>query len=232
LLDLQSSEWLFLVISSQRITPALLSLIAPKETPMTAQHILVPTDFSEYADYALDYAIELAKTLQARLTILYVFHLSSLALGEAPPAVLDDTWQAMETHAQQQTQKALARVLKAGLQGDSVIMEGTPFQTIIDTAKDKGADLIVMGTHGRTGLTHALMGSMAEKVVRLAPCPVLMTRGTTDTSDASSKALCDGRRNGWSEALRLITQVRPLTTVSVRPRLPVAYLLRILGAGQ
>jgi len=52
---------------------------------MTAQHILVPTDFSEYADYALDYAIELAKTFQARLTVLYVLHLSSLALGEAPP---------------------------------------------------------------------------------------------------------------------------------------------------
>jgi nucleotide-binding universal stress UspA family protein len=90
----------------------------------------------------------------------------------------------METHAQQQTQKALARVQQAGLQGDSVIVEGTPFQTIINTAKDQGADLIVMGTHGRTGLTHALMGSVAEKVVRLAPCPVLVTRGTTEVSDA------------------------------------------------
>jgi nucleotide-binding universal stress UspA family protein len=90
----------------------------------------------------------------------------------------------METNAQQQTQKALARVQQAGLQGDSVIVEGTPFQTIIDTAKDKGADLIVMGTHGRTGLTLALMGSVAEKVVRLAPCPVLVTRETTEASDA------------------------------------------------
>jgi nucleotide-binding universal stress UspA family protein len=151
---------------------------------MTAQHILVPTDFSEYANYALDYAIELAKMSRARLTVLYVLHLSSLALGEAPPTVLDDIWEAMETHAQQQTQKALARVQQAGLQGDSVIVEGTPFQTIIDTAKDKGADLIVMGTHGRTGLTLALMGSVAEKVVRLAPCPVLVTRETTEASDA------------------------------------------------
>jgi nucleotide-binding universal stress UspA family protein len=151
---------------------------------MTAQHILVPTDFSEYANYALDYAIELAKMSRARLTVLYVLHLSSLALGEAPPTVLDDIWEAMETNAQQQTQKALARVQQAGLQGDSVIVEGTPFQTIIDTAKDKGADLIVMGTHGRTGLTLALMGSVAEKVVRLAPCPVLVTRETTEASDA------------------------------------------------
>jgi nucleotide-binding universal stress UspA family protein len=151
---------------------------------MIAQHLLVPTDFSEYADYALDYAIELAKTFQARLTVLYVYYLPSLALGEVSPVVIDDTLQAMETKARQQAQKALARVLRAGLQGDSVIVEGAPFQMIIDTAKDKGADLIVMGTHGRTGLSHVLMGSVAEKVVRLAPCPVLVTRGTTETPEA------------------------------------------------
>src|SRR5688500_12268289 len=101
---------------------------------VTAQHILVPTDFSEYADSALDYAIELAKVLQARLTVLYVFHLSSLTLGEAPPAVLDDTLAAMETNAQHQVQMALARVQEAGLQGDSMIVEGIPFQVIIETA--------------------------------------------------------------------------------------------------
>ncbi len=151
---------------------------------MTAQHILVPTDLSAYADYALDYAIELAQTLQARLTVLYVFHVSSLALGEAPPAVLANTLEAMETHAQQGTQLALARVQQAGLQGDSAIVEGIPFQVIIETAESREIDLIVMGTHGRTGLAHALLGSVAEKVVRLAPCPVLVTRGNTESSAA------------------------------------------------
>ena len=145
---------------------------------MTVKHILVPTDFSEYADYALDYAIELARTLQARLTVVYVLHLSSLALGETSPAVLDATWKALEANAQQRTQMALARVQQAGLQGASAIVEGIPFQAIIETAESRGIDLIVMGTHGRTGLTHVLMGSVAEKVVRLAPCPVLVTRGT------------------------------------------------------
>jgi nucleotide-binding universal stress UspA family protein len=151
-----------------------------EELSVTAKYILVPTDFSDAADYALDYAIELAKTLQARLTVLHVFHLSSLALGEAPPAVLDDTLKAMEANVQQQIQMDLARVQQAGLQGDSVIVEGVPFQAIIDTARDSGADLIVMGTHGRTGLTHVLMGSVADKVVRLAPCPVLVTRAATE----------------------------------------------------
>lgn len=151
---------------------------------MIAKHILVPTDFSEYANYALDYAIELAQALQARLTVLYVFHLSSLALGEAPPTVLDDTLTAMETKAQQQTQMALTRVQNSSLQGDSVIVEGIPSQMIIETAERRDVDLIVIGTHGRTGLTHILMGSVAEKVVRLAPCPVLVTRGTIGASNA------------------------------------------------
>jgi nucleotide-binding universal stress UspA family protein len=150
---------------------------------MAIQHILVPTDFSEYADYALDYAVELAKSFQARVTVLYVYYLPSIALGEVSPAVIDETLEAMETNAQQQAQKALARVLNAGLQGDSVIVEGAPFQMIIDTAKETAVDLIVMGTHGRTGLTHVLMGSVAERVVRMAPCPVLVTRGRSSIAE-------------------------------------------------
>ncbi|MDH3603811.1 MAG: universal stress protein [Candidatus Tectomicrobia bacterium] len=151
---------------------------------MTIQHILVPIDFSDYADNALDDAIALATVLQARLTVLYVLHLSTLALGEAPTAVLDDTLEAIEANAQLRTQQALTRVQQSGLQGDSAIIEGIPFQMIIETAESREVDLIVMGTQGRTGLSHALMGSVAENVVGLAPCPVLVTRGTTDASDA------------------------------------------------
>ena len=149
---------------------------------MTAQHILVPTDFSNTANDALDYAIQLAKILQARLTVLYGLHLSSLALGEASPVVLDSTYKAMETNAQSQMQLALERVHQAGVEGDSAIIEGIPFQVIMDAANSRGVDLIVMGTHGRTGFAHALLGSVAEKVVRLAPCPVLVTRGIHDAS--------------------------------------------------
>jgi nucleotide-binding universal stress UspA family protein len=61
-------------------------------------------------------------------------------------------------------------------------VHGTPLQEIIDTAKATGADLIIMGTHGRTGLHHVLVGSVAEKVVRLAPCSVLVTRHPDDAS--------------------------------------------------
>ena len=156
---------------------------------MLAQHILVPTDFSADADQALDYAIALAQALQARLTLLHVFHLSPLSVGEMPPAVLTATLQEMETNAHQRMQATLTRVHHAGLQADSAIIEGMPFQTIIDTAQARGADLIIMGTHGRTGLIHVLMGSVAEKVVRLAPCPVLVTRGSTEASTAVEDAM-------------------------------------------
>jgi len=90
----------------------------------------------------------------------------------------------IETDAQQRMQTLLNRVHQEGLQGETAIVQGVPFQVIVDTAESQNIDLIVMGTHGRTGLTHVLMGSVAERVVRMAPCPVLVTRGKTETSDA------------------------------------------------
>jgi nucleotide-binding universal stress UspA family protein len=150
---------------------------------MTAQHILVPTDFSEYADYALDYAIELAKTLQARLTFLHIIQLTPMTMGDMYGYSLE-AYEAMESEAQKHMAALLNRVHQEGLQGEMAIVQGVPFQIIVDMAESRDVDLIVMGTHGRTGLTHALMGSVAERVVRLAPCPVLVTRGTIEPSTA------------------------------------------------
>lgn len=151
---------------------------------MTAKHILVPTDFSEHANYALDYAIELAKILQSRLTFLHVIHLTPLAMGDLGTSGLVPYLEEMETDAQQHMQALLHRAHQEGLQGETAIVQGAPFQSIVEMAESQDIDLIVMGTHGRAGLTHVLMGSVAEKVVRLAPCPVLVTRGTTEASDA------------------------------------------------
>jgi nucleotide-binding universal stress UspA family protein len=145
---------------------------------MTAKHILVPTDFSEYADQALTYAMSLAKILQARLTLLHVIHLTPLAMGDIGASGLVSYLEEMETDANQRMQALLGRVHQEGLEGETSTVQGVPFQSIVDMASNKDIDLIVMGTHGRTGLTHVLTGSVAEKVVRLAPCPVLVTRGT------------------------------------------------------
>ena len=151
---------------------------------MAIQHILVPTDVSEYANYALDYAIELAQKLQARLTLMYVMETMPLEVAESASHRSPSDWQQWETYIKQRMAASLKRIHDAGLQGESLVVHGVPFQMIIDTAKEKAADLIIMGTHGRTGLTHVLMGSVAERVVRMAPCPVLVTRGATERSDA------------------------------------------------
>jgi len=150
---------------------------------MTVKHILVPTDLSAYADYALDYAIALAQKLQARLTLLHIIHLTPLAMGDIGAAGLVPYLDEMAADAQQRMQALLNRVHQEGLQGETAVVQGVPFQSIVDMAGND-VDMIVMGTHGRTGLTHALMGSVAEKVVRLSPCPVLVTRGKTEASNA------------------------------------------------
>ena len=151
---------------------------------MMAKHILVPIDFSDYANYALGYAIELAKALQARLTFLHVIHLTPLEIGKIGELGLVPYLEDIEIEVQQHMQTLLNRIHQEGLEGETTVVRGVPFQTIIETAESKEVDLIVMGTHGRTGLTHVLMGSVAEKVVRLAPCPVLVTRGAAEAASS------------------------------------------------
>ena len=87
--------------------------------------------------------------------------------------------QDLEAEIMQSMESCLARVTAAGLEGEIVVVHGVPFHEIIETARTQQVDLIVMGTHGRTGLQHLFLGSVAEKVVRLAPCPVLVARQPT-----------------------------------------------------
>ena len=146
---------------------------------MATQRFLVPLDFSEYANQALDYAIHLASKLGARLTLLHI--VQPLALGGVDMGVtLPYTYmQDLEAEIMRSMNDYLERVTAAGLEGEIVVVHGVPFHEIIATAKSQQADLIVMGTHGRTGFQHVLLGSVAEKVVRLAPCPVLIARQPT-----------------------------------------------------
>ncbi len=145
----------------------------------TAQRFLVPVDFSEYANQALEYAIGLASKLGARLTLLHVIQPLPLA-GVDMGVTLPYTYiQDLEAEIANSMQAYLERVTAAGLEGEIAVVHGVPFQEILETAKTQQVDLIVMGTHGRTGLQHVLLGSVAEKVVRLAPCPVLVVRQPT-----------------------------------------------------
>jgi nucleotide-binding universal stress UspA family protein len=145
---------------------------------MTTQHILIPVDFSEYAEQALEYAIGLARKLPARLTLLHVIHIMPLGVAPEGIALPYPYLQEIEAEVQQRLETYRQRIQEAGLEGTVLVESGTPFQCIVDTARDQHVDLIVMGTQGRTGLAHVFLGSVAEKVVRLAPCPVLVTRGS------------------------------------------------------
>ena len=150
---------------------------------MIVQHVLVPMDFSATADRALEYAIALAQQLHARLTLLHVLDMTPVTMDEMTAGVAATYLDDLETGAQHLLQASLERVQRAGLQGESLLVQGTPTQTIVDTAGEQGVDLILMGTHGRTGLAHVFLGSVAEHVVRQAPCPVLVMRKTMDGLD-------------------------------------------------
>lgn len=142
------------------------------------KRILFPTDFSENAQAAQKYACALAEQFQAELHLLHVMVDPAIVIPEPGTFFpIPDTFLA---ELKERTEKALDGALDAkwcaGKTVQRVIRRGTPFVEIVRYAKDVDADLIVIGTHGRGGLAHVLLGSVAEKVVRKAPCPVLTVR--------------------------------------------------------
>jgi len=144
---------------------------------MQIKTILFPTDFSNGARAAMDYALSLAQDYKAQLVLLYVIQdisiaewyiPSSLSVADLTEDMRKGAWQEMDKWGAEASEKT-ADVVK-------LVERGVPFVEIIRTAKEKKADLIVIGTHGRTGIDHMLFGSTAEKVVRKASCPVLTVR--------------------------------------------------------
>jgi len=147
--------------------------------------ILHPTDFSVPSNYALEYAVACATEFEAKLCILHVIHDVQIgtyfgmpALPSPSPLVIEPDQIMLQI--EKQVTKALEEILPPEVRGalpvEYLIRHGAPFLEIIRCAEQIGADLIVCGTHGRTGLKHAIIGSVAEKVVRKSRCPVLSIR--------------------------------------------------------
>ncbi len=144
---------------------------------MQIKTILFPTDFSQGARAAMDHAISLAKDYQSKLIILYVIQDISIAEWYIPSSLsATDLMEDMQKSAWNEMDKWVAEVSQTVKDVEKMVVRGVPFVEIIKTAKERQADLIVIGTHGRTGIDHMLFGSTAEKVVRKAACPVLTVR--------------------------------------------------------
>lgn len=145
--------------------------------PIRIQRILLPTDFSDYSATATKYACEMATRFDAELHLLHTLevHLTStpnFLMGLDLPRYVKESSAAAE--------KSLAGILdpkwSTGRTVIHALVEGSPKVEIITYARKHNIDLIVLSTHGRTGLSHVIMGSVAESIVRTAPCPVLTVR--------------------------------------------------------
>jgi nucleotide-binding universal stress UspA family protein len=150
---------------------------------MDIRHILTPTDFSAPASEAMTAACELAQTFGAKLTVLHVMEtpsylVDSHAAAHQGPLLLN----AMKEQATQELEQVIALLPDTQVEIAGRVMVGVPSQRITETATAERVDLIVMATHGRTGLSHLFLGSVAERVVRTAPCPVLTIRPTGGTA--------------------------------------------------
>lgn len=156
--------------------------------------ILHPTDFSAYSDYAFRLACALARDYGARLVLLHVAKLPVMAYGEGvvpPDPVLyrEHLWERL-----QQVQTGDVKI-----PAEYRLMEGDAATEILRIADETHADLILLGTHGRTGLGRLLMGSVAEQVVRRATCPVLTVKGPrcpVSVEETSSPALAGEAASG------------------------------------
>jgi universal stress protein A len=150
---------------------------------MDIRRILAPTDFSELSTQGLKSALELAQTFGAKLLLLHVVEPPAYPVEGIVPShlgapLLDD----LERQASNELAQILPEVQGSGVDVARRVAVGIPYRKIVEVAEEEKADLIVMTTHGRTGLSHLVMGSVAEKIVRTAPCPVLTMRPTTPTA--------------------------------------------------
>jgi nucleotide-binding universal stress UspA family protein len=143
--------------------------------------ILVPVDFSAHSEKAVRYATTLASRLGARVSLLHVVEdpfVTGAWRAEAfvpnMPELLDELIRV----AQAQISELKTRLASQGVVVETAVITGQPARSIVEHASTGGFDLIVMGTHGRTGLSHTLVGSIAERVVQRAPCAVLTVRET------------------------------------------------------
>ena len=143
------------------------------------RRILYPSDFSRASGAAFTKALELAKTSKAELLIVHVLASTVPMVGDGyvSPQVYEDLAVSARAYGKKNLDALVAKAKKAGVRAKSLLLEGVPHEQIARTARRQRADVVVMGTHGRTGLAKLFLGSVAGRVIAIAPCPVMTVRG-------------------------------------------------------
>ncbi|MGH7270272.1 MAG: universal stress protein [Polyangiaceae bacterium] len=144
---------------------------------LNIRRILAPTDFSRTSDAAVDYAINLAERVGAVVTVLHCYEIPIFGVPDGTFVATPEMVTRIQSAGQSALDAAIAKRQDRKVPLDALLTEGRPWETIHSTAARIGADLIVIGTHGRRGFARALLGSVAEKVIRTATLPVLTVHG-------------------------------------------------------
>jgi nucleotide-binding universal stress UspA family protein len=143
----------------------------------TLKRILVPVDFSECSLAAVDWATLLALRFYSEIDVLHVWNPSPFSLWTPYPGDTSEHLVSFDRElAGVDMKRILTRLESSGIPSRAIVESGDPLRTILRLAEEARYDVIVMGTHGRRGVSHLLLGSVAESVVRRAPCPVLTIR--------------------------------------------------------
>ncbi len=151
------------------------------------QHILVPVDFGDAMQPGIDLAVTLARKFEARITLVNAFDLTPFTTM-TPLAPMLDVEPAIVASEAELEEAARDDLEPTGQRPTPIFRRGTAYEAILAVAKDQGCDLIVLGTHGRRGVARLLLGSVAERIVRLSPIPVLTVHPAPAVEKAASAA--------------------------------------------
>ena len=146
-------------------------------SPIALRKILVPIDFSDYSKKALHYAVPFARQFNATIYLLYVveptIYPADFSFGQIGMPNVENE---LRTKGEQELQELITNEIKGAVPSEAFVKVGLPFVEVVSFAKDEKIELIIVATHGHSGVEHVLFGSTAEKIVRKAPCPVLVVR--------------------------------------------------------
>lgn len=144
------------------------------------RRILHPTDFSKASSAAYKRAVGMAKSNRAELLLVHVLstQVPMLAGGHVSPQVYEAMASSLRAYGQKQLAELVRKAKQGGARVKGLLLEGVPHERIAQAARSRKADLMVVGTHGRSGFAKFFLGSVASRVLAVAPCPVLTVRGT------------------------------------------------------